>query len=195
MKNEELPHELFLITSQTTKVRNAFANNISRDIKLNKVQISIIIQLGGSFGSWLGNLGKKALTNNTIPLARDNLPGLVSNLTSNAIKKLEKILSEKGVVRPGKRFSLFFSNEDMNDIIKIIKSLEDLGVLIDGITKTVKYEIKKQEGEFLGALLVPLATSKVQPVISSVVKGRSGRGVRRTVTRYMDKNIQFCFIF
>ena len=83
----------------------------------------------------------------------------------------------------------------MNDIIKIIKSLEDLGVLTDGVTKTVKHEIKKQEGEFLGALLVPLATSKVQPVISSVVKGRSGRGVRRTVTRYMDKNIQFCFIF
>ena len=186
-----MPHELFLITNQTTEIRNAFANNISTDMKLSKAQISIIIQLGGSFGSWLGNLGKKALTNNKISLARDNLPGLVSNLTSNAIKKLEKILSEKGVVKAGKRFSLFFSNEDTNDIIKIIKSLEDLGVLIDGVTKTVKYETKKQEGGFLGALLVPLAAPKVQPVISSVVKGASGREVRRTVTRYMEKNIQF----
>ena len=53
-------HELFLTT---TKVRNAFANNISRDIKLSKAQISKIIQAGGSFGSWLGNLGNKALTN------------------------------------------------------------------------------------------------------------------------------------
>ena len=36
------------------------------------------------------------------------------------------------------------SNEDMNDIIKIIKALEDSGVLIDGVTETVKHEIKKQ---------------------------------------------------
>ena len=36
----------------------------------------------------------------------------------------------------------------MNDIIKIVKSLEDSGVLIDGITETVKHEIKKQESRF-----------------------------------------------
>ena len=52
----------------------------------------------------------------------------------------------------------------MNNIIKIIKSLEDSGVLIDGVTQTVKDEIKKQEGGFLGALLAPLAASLVQPV-------------------------------
>ena len=40
----------------------------------------------------------------------------------------------------------------MNDIIKIIKSLEDLVILIDGVTETVKDEIKNQEDEFLGAL-------------------------------------------
>ena len=39
----------------------------------------------------------------------------------------------------------------MNDIIKIIKSLEDSGVLIHGVTEIVKDEIKKQEGEFIGA--------------------------------------------
>ena len=39
----------------------------------------------------------------------------------------------------------------MNDIIKVIKSLEDSGVLIDGVTETVKYKIKKQECRFLGA--------------------------------------------
>ena len=39
----------------------------------------------------------------------------------------------------------------------------------------VKHEIKKQESGFLGALLAPLATSLVQPVISAVVKGISGR--------------------
>ena len=50
--------------------------------------MSTIIQSGGSFGFWLANLGKKALTNVSIPLASDNLPGLVSNLTSSAIKHL-----------------------------------------------------------------------------------------------------------
>ena len=52
---------------------------------------------------------------------------------------------------------------------KIIKSLENSGVLIDGITEMVKCEIKKQEGRFLGTLLAPLAASLVQPGISSVV--------------------------
>ena len=40
---------------------------MSTDIKLSKAQISKIIQSGGSFASWLANLGKKALTNVAIP--------------------------------------------------------------------------------------------------------------------------------
>ena len=82
-----LPHELFLTTRQTTKIRNALANNVSTDMKLSKAQISKIIQSGGYFRSWLGNLGKKELTNIVVPLARDNLPRLVGNLSSNAINK------------------------------------------------------------------------------------------------------------
>ena len=81
-EDKEFLHELFVTTRQTTKVRNAFASSISTDIKLCIAQISKIIQSGWSFGSWLGNLGTKALTN----IARDNLSGLVSNLASNAIK-------------------------------------------------------------------------------------------------------------
>ena len=46
-------------------------------------------------------------------------------------------------MRAGKRFTLFISNEDMNDIIQIKKSLGDSGVLIDGVTETVKHETKK----------------------------------------------------
>ena len=86
-----MPHEWFLTIKQTVKIRNAFANNISTHIKLSKPQISKMIQSGGSFGSWLCNLGKKALTDLAIPLARDNLPGLVSNLSSNAVNEFEKI--------------------------------------------------------------------------------------------------------
>ena len=54
-EDEELPHELFLTTRQITKIRNAFANNMSTDIKLGKAQISQMIQSGGSFGSWLAD--------------------------------------------------------------------------------------------------------------------------------------------
>ena len=50
-EDEDLPHELFLTTRQTTKIRNVFANNMSTDIKLSKGQISKIIQSGGSCGS------------------------------------------------------------------------------------------------------------------------------------------------
>ena len=82
-EDKESPHELFLTTRQTTKIRNACANNMLTDIKLSKVQIAKAIQSCGSFGSWLGNSGKKALTNIAVPLARYNLPGLVSNKTSN----------------------------------------------------------------------------------------------------------------
>ena len=88
-------------------------------------------------------------------------------------------MSGKVGVKAGKGYTLFTSNEDMNNNIKIIKSFKNSGVLIDGVTETVKHEIKKQEGGYLGALLAPLATSMVQSVISSVVKDISGRGDRR----------------
>ena len=54
-----MPNELFLTTRQTTKIKNAIANNMSTDKKLSKAQISKIIQSGESFGSWLANLEKK----------------------------------------------------------------------------------------------------------------------------------------
>ena len=82
----------------------------------------------------------------------------------------------------------------MIDIIKIIKSLEDSDILTDGVTETVKHEIKRQEYRFLGALLAPLAASLVQTVISSVVNGISERGVRRAGKGYynnVDKNFWF----
>ena len=75
----------------------------------------------------------------------------------------------------------------MNDI-KTLKPLEDSRVLIDGVTETVKDETKKQERGFLGVLLAPLALSLVQLAISLVVKGISGRGVRRAGRVYINKN-------
>ena len=51
----------------------------------------------------------------------------------------------------------------------------------------MKHETKKHEGEFIGTLLTPLAASLVQPVISSVIKSISGRGVRRAGRGYTNK--------
>ena len=52
----DLPHELLLTTRQKTKLRNAFNNNMSTDLKLSKAQISKIIQSGGFLGSLLSKL-------------------------------------------------------------------------------------------------------------------------------------------
>ena len=57
----DLPHELLLITRQKTKLRNAFNNNMSTDLKLSRAQISKIIQSGGFLGKLLGPLLKTAL--------------------------------------------------------------------------------------------------------------------------------------
>ena len=46
-EDEKLLHELFLATRQATKIRNAFANNMSEDIKLRKAQMSKIIKPDG----------------------------------------------------------------------------------------------------------------------------------------------------
>ena len=64
-----------------------FVRSTSTDIKLSKAQIFKIIQSSGYFGSWSANLWKKSLRTVAIPLAKENISRLVSNFTSNAIKK------------------------------------------------------------------------------------------------------------
>ena len=95
---------------------------------------------------------------------------------------MKKIIKGKGTVRAGKWFNLFISNEDMDDIIKIVKSLEDSGVLI-GATETAKHEIKKQEDGSLGAMMATMAASLIQPVVSSLINAISEREVKKTEKR------------
>ena len=139
---------------------NAFANNMSTDIKLSIAKLSKMIQLGGFFRGMLISfdkvgkvLGKKKITDLAIPLARENLPGLISNLASNTtlnvIDRFRRKISEKRPVIAEKGFTLFILNEDINDIIRIIKSLEDSSVLIDGVTETVKDETKIKKADLL----------------------------------------------
>ena len=49
--------------------------------------------------------------------------------------------------------ALIISNKEMNHIMKIVKSLEELGLLIKGISETIKNDAKKQKSGFLGKLL------------------------------------------
>ena len=113
-----MQNELFLTTRQTTKLRNAFTNNMSTNMKqLTQIaQITKIIQSGGYLRKILGNLGKKVMTDLANLLATDNLTELMSNFDSNTINKSERKTSGKGAVGGKKGFNLFISNEDLNDL-------------------------------------------------------------------------------
>ena len=71
----DLPHGLLLTTRQKAKLRNAFNNNMSTDLKLSKAQISKIIQSGGFLGSLLSKL-TGPLMKVAIPLAKNILAPL-----------------------------------------------------------------------------------------------------------------------
>ena len=79
-----LPHELLLTTRQKTKLRNAFNNNMSADIKLSKAQISKIIQSGGFLGVLLSKLAGP-LMKVTVPLAKNILAPLGITAAASAI--------------------------------------------------------------------------------------------------------------
>ena len=64
----------------------------------------------------------------------------------------------------------------MQGLLKIIKSLEDSGILLDGITETVKNEVKEQKSGVLLMLLGPLGASLLGDLLT---KNLSGRGVIR----------------
>ena len=67
-------------------------------------------------------------------------------------------------------------NEEMNYIMKIVKSLEESGLLIKGISETIKNESKKQRGGFLGMLLDTLGTSLLGNLLTGKSTIRAGEG-------------------
>ena len=72
--------------------------------------------------------------------------------------------------------TLMISNDEMDDILEIVKSLDDSGVLLKGVSETIQNEAKEQRGGFLIMLLGTLGASLLGDVLS---KGLSGRGVIR----------------
>ena len=144
---DEHPHELLLTTRQNTKLRNNINNNSATDIKLSKAQIKKIIQSRGFLGKLLsklvGPLMKVALLLAKNVLAPLGLTAAMSAIDGSIQKKIHGSGAAKGA---GVR--LIIEQEDMKDIMKIIKALENSGILLKGVSKTIKNETKEQRRIF-----------------------------------------------
>ena len=77
--------------------------------------------------------------------------------------------------------TLIISNEEMNDITKIVHTLENSNILLKAVTKTIKNETKEQKGEFLGMLLGTLGASLLENMLAGkgIVRAGSGKGIVR----------------
>ena len=64
----------------------------------------------------------------------------------------------------------------MEDIIKLVKSLEGSGLLFKGVTETVQNEVQEQRGEFLGMLLGTLGASLLGNILAGWGINRAGKG-------------------
>ena len=73
---------------------------------------------------------------------------------------------------------LIISNDEMDDILKIVKSVEDSGVLLKGVGETFQNEAKEKKGGFLSMLLGTLGTSLLGDLLT---KNLSGKGAIRAV--------------
>ena len=135
----DLPHELLQTTRQKTKLKNAFNNNVSTELKLSKAQISKIIQSGGFLGSLLSKLAGP-LMKVAIPSAKNVLAPLGITAAASAINAgIQKKIYGSGAT------TLIISNEKMNNIMKIVQTLEDSNILLKGVTKTINNETKEQK--------------------------------------------------
>ena len=163
-KNERL-HELLLTTRQNTKLRNAINNNLTTDIKLSKAQIKKLIQSGGFLGKLLSKLAGP-LMKVAMPLAKNVLAPLGLTAAMSAIDgSTQKKIHGSGV-------KLIIEQEDMKDM-KIIKALENSGILLKGVSKAIKNETKEQRGGFSSMLLGTLGAS----LLGNLLTG--GKGIMR----------------
>ena len=79
----------------------------------------------------------------------------------------------------GDGIKLIIEQEDMNDIIKIIEALENSGILLKVVTKTIENETKEQRGRFLSMLLGTLGASLLGNLLSGKGLTRAGEGIVR----------------
>ena len=126
-----------MTTRQRMKLRNAFENNMPVNIKLSRAQISQIIQSGRFLGSLFSKIAGP-LMKLAVPLAKNNLDPLGITAAASAINAgIQKKIHSSGTT------ALLISNEEMNDIMKIVQALKYSNILLKGITKTIKNERKQ----------------------------------------------------
>ena len=132
-----------------------------------------MIQSGGFLGRLLGPLLKTGLPliKNVIkPLAKSILIPL--GLTAAASAADAGI--HKKILGSGNMATLIISNNEKEDIIKIVKSLEDSGLLLKGVRKTIQNEAKEQRGQFLSMLLGTLGVILLGNILAGKRMNRAG---------------------
>ena len=134
------PHKLLLTNRQVANIRKGFANHTSTDIKLSKAQLTKM-QKGG-FLRFLA-----LLLNSGLPLLKSVIKPLGMLGVTAAASATDAAINKK-VLGSGNHTTLIISKYVMQDLLKIVKSLENSGILLDGITETVKNEVKEQKGGF-----------------------------------------------
>ena len=170
------PHELLLTNRQISSIRKAFSNNSWVDSKFSKAQLSKMIQSGGFLSKLLGPLLKTGL-----PLIKSVITPLAKSvsiplgLTAAAAAAAADVGIHKKILGSGNT-TLIISNKDMKDLIKIVKSLEDSGLLLKGVTETVQNEVKEQKGGFLSMLLGTLGASLLGNLLTGKGIHRAGKG-------------------
>ena len=170
----QLLHELYLTPGQMEKLIDKIKNNMSTDIKLSKVQINRIMKEGGNLGkllmSFLSKFIKPAISIGKNILAPFRLSAAMS-ATDAAIQK--KMYGSGNT-------TLIISNDDMNDLIKIVTALEEHDILLKGISKKIKNETKEQRGGFLSMLLGTLGASSLGNLLTGKGIYRTDQGLYRT---------------
>ena len=184
---DDLPHELLLTRRQKTKLRNSFNNNVSTDLKLSKTQIFKIIQSGVFLGRLLGPLLKTGLPlmKNVIkPLAKSvliplELIAVASAADAGIYIKILASVRRHSSSSASHNTTLIISYDEMKNIIKIVKWLEDSGLLLKGVSETVQYEAREQKGGFLSMLLDMLGASLLGNILASRGINREGAIAKR----------------
>ena len=175
LDRNDLPHELLLTTRQKTKLRNAFENNMSAEIKLSKAQISKIKQFGGFLGSLLSKL-EGPLMKVAVPLAKNILAPFGITAAASAI---DSGIHKKIYIHGSGTTTLIISNKEMHDIMKIVQALEDSNILLKRVTKTIRKETKEQKGGFLGMLLGNFGVSLLGNMLAGKVIVRADFGNKK----------------
>ena len=180
-ENTNFRHELLLTNRQVANLCKAFAKNTSTDIMLSKTQLSKMIHSGGFLGRLLGPLLRTGL-----PLMKIVIKPLAESvfvpLGLTAAASVADAGIHKKILGSGhNNTTLIISNNEMHDILKIVKSLEDSGVLLKGVSEKIQNEAKKQRGGFLSMLLGTLGASLLGDLLTKTLSGkgviRGGEGV------------------